>query len=132
MGKKIFIILVFQINIFHFFVNAQSLSEVRAHQKIMVEVEEKKEYEFARDNKNEVEVVFSGLFMGYKKFISSQDGNTCVFTPSCSEYALMAIKKHGLVLGTANAFDRLTRCNGLSPEKYKKDPDSPLMIDRLE
>ncbi len=98
----------------------------------MVEEEEKEEYEFARESKNEVEMVFSGLFLGYKKFISSQDGNTCVFTPSCSEYALMSIKKHGIILGTANAFDRLTRCNGLSPEKYRKDPESTLMIDKLE
>ncbi|WP_202927882.1 membrane protein insertion efficiency factor YidD [Cyclobacterium roseum] len=132
MGKKTFIILAFQISLFNFFVTAQSLPEVKAHQKLMVEEEEKEEYEFARESKNEVEMVFSGLFLGYKKFISSQDGNTCVFTPSCSEYALMSIKKHGIILGTANAFDRLTRCNGLSPEKYRKDPESTLMIDKLE
>lgn len=132
MGTKIFIILAFQTSIVSFFVSAQSLPEVKAHQKLMVEEEEKEEYEFARENKNEMELVFSGLFLGYKNFISSQDGNTCVFTPSCSEYALMAIKKHGIILGTANAFDRLTRCNGLSPEKYRKDPESTLMIDKLE
>lgn len=111
---------------------AQSLAEVQAHEHVMAVPVHKKEYSMARENKNEIQVIFSGLFLFYKNFISSQDGVSCVFTPSCSEYALLAIKKQGLITGTANAIDRMTRCNALSPEKYQKAPDSPLMIDNIE
>ncbi|MEX2513303.1 MAG: membrane protein insertion efficiency factor YidD [Cyclobacteriaceae bacterium] len=112
--------------------NAQSLREVQALQTLMKEEQPKEVFEVAKGNKNEMEMIFSGLFLGYKKFISSQDGNNCVFTPSCSEYALMSIKKHGLIFGTANTFDRLSRCHGLSPEKYQRSAESGLMIDELE
>ena len=112
--------------------NAQSLTEVEVHQSLMKEDKPKEKFEVARENKNEIEMIFSGLFLGYKKFISSQDGNNCVFTPSCSEYALMSIKKHGLIIGSANTFDRLTRCHGLSPEKYQRSAETGLMIDELE
>jgi hypothetical protein len=36
---------------------------------------------------------------------------TCKFHPSCSEYAIQALRKHGLVKGTAKAGWRLLRCN---------------------
>jgi putative membrane protein insertion efficiency factor len=48
----------------------------------------------------------------YQSFISSQDGdNNCIFYPSCSQYAINAIKKKGVFLGIMMAADRLTRCN---------------------
>jgi putative membrane protein insertion efficiency factor len=36
---------------------------------------------------------------------------TCKFHPSCSEYALAALRKHGLLKGSALAAWRLLRCN---------------------
>ena len=36
---------------------------------------------------------------------------TCKYHPSCSQYALDAYEKHGLVKGTAKAGWRLLRCN---------------------
>lgn len=83
----------------------------------------------AKDNKNEVEAVFSGLFLFYKSFISSQDLTVCTFTPSCSEYGILAVKEHGVLKGGFLTVDRLTRCNGLSPEKYKVDKTQMLLID---
>lgn len=48
----------------------------------------------------------------YQSFVSSQDGeNNCIFYPSCSQYAVNAVKKRGLLLGIIMAADRLTRCN---------------------
>ncbi len=81
---------------------------------------------------NEVKVFFKGLFIFYKSFISSQDGNSCSFTPSCSEYGLQAIQKKGLFIGTLATFDRLTRCNGLSPENYSYDAEKHLLIDPVQ
>lgn len=47
----------------------------------------------------------------YQKFISSQDGPSCVFTPSCSQFAAQSIEKFGIGRGTLLAVDRLLRCN---------------------
>jgi putative membrane protein insertion efficiency factor len=65
----------------------------------------------------------------YKNFISSQDASTCTFTPSCSEYAILAIKKQGVIPGMINFFDRFSRCNGLSPENYSIDLKKGVLID---
>ncbi len=46
----------------------------------------------------------------YQKHISAIDGNRCPMTPSCSEYAKNAMKKHGPILGWIMACDRLVRC----------------------
>jgi putative membrane protein insertion efficiency factor len=35
----------------------------------------------------------------------------CKFHPSCSQYAIDAMRKHGLVIGGAKAGWRLLRCN---------------------
>ena len=37
--------------------------------------------------------------------------NTCKYHPTCSQYAIDALHKYGLVRGTAKAVWRLLRCN---------------------
>ena len=37
--------------------------------------------------------------------------NTCKYHPSCSEYAVLAIRKHGVFKGVGLAGWRLLRCN---------------------
>jgi putative membrane protein insertion efficiency factor len=37
--------------------------------------------------------------------------NTCKYHPSCSEYAALAIRKHGVFKGVGLAGWRLLRCN---------------------
>ena len=86
-------------------------------------------YEVAKNNLNEIQFVFSGMFLFYKSFFSSQDEAKCSFTPSCSEYAMYSLKKHGLIIGVMAACDRLLRCNGLSPENYEIDFEKKLLID---
>ena len=71
--------------------------------------------------KNPVQYLFTGLFVFYKKCISSQDYPSCNFTPSCSEYALKAIKKKGIFIGLFAAFDRLSRCNHPYADGYEMD-----------
>ena len=36
---------------------------------------------------------------------------SCKYHPSCSQYAIDALRKHGLVVGSAKAGWRLLRCN---------------------
>lgn len=92
-------------------------------------VKKHQHYALTKDNKNEIQLIFSGLFLFYKTFFSSQDANSCSFSPSCSEYGLQAVKKKGILLGIPATFDRLTRCNGLNPDKYPIDPKTGLLID---
>ena len=107
---------------------AQSLPEIERHRRVLP-VKQKRQYHEARGNKNEVQALFSGLFLTYKTVFSSQDGNVCSFSPSCSEYGILAVKQHGLIMGGVRTMDRLTRCNGLSPEKYPMDVRNKLLID---
>ncbi|MBD3169032.1 MAG: membrane protein insertion efficiency factor YidD [candidate division Zixibacteria bacterium] len=37
--------------------------------------------------------------------------DTCRFHPSCSEYAMQAVEKHGAFKGGIKAVNRLLRCN---------------------
>lgn len=78
---------------------------------------------------NEVKLVFGTLFLFYKKFISSQDGSSCNFTPSCSVYGLQCIQKHGPLRGFLQTFDRLSRCNSLNRHQYEVERATNLLID---
>jgi hypothetical protein len=43
----------------------------------------------------------------YQRFLGPSWGRRCSYYPSCSNYALLAIRKHGAVAGSIMAFDRL-------------------------
>lgn len=86
-------------------------------------------FSLASGAKNEIQLIFSGLFIFYKFFISAQDASSCVFIPSCSEYGILAVKKQGVVIGIINTYDRLTRCNGMNYAKYQIDENTRLMLD---
>ena len=46
----------------------------------------------------------------YRKFISPLTPPSCRFTPTCSQYAIEAITKHGPFKGTWLAIRRVLRC----------------------
>jgi putative membrane protein insertion efficiency factor len=54
-----------------------------------------------------------GLVRGYQLLISSYFTGSCRFLPSCSEYAAVAIERHGLARGCWLAARRLARCHPL-------------------
>ena len=78
-------------------------------------------FSLSKENPNELQAVFSGLFLVYKAFFSSQDNQRCSFHPSCSEFGLEAVKRFGVIRGVMCTCDRLTRCNGFSPRQYEID-----------
>lgn len=51
----------------------------------------------------------------YQRRISPLFGPRCRYYPTCSQYALEAIKIHGAFKGTILAIRRLMRCNILFP-----------------
>ncbi len=46
----------------------------------------------------------------YQRLTDDRWAHHCVFTPTCSEYAVLAIRKHGLVRGIFLAAKRIYRC----------------------
>src|ERR1700733_15894148 len=53
----------------------------------------------------------------YQRWISPAKGSSCPMTPSDSGYARQAVRKHGILRGMMESFDRLNRC-GHDLEKY--------------
>lgn len=106
-----------------------SHAQVSLYRNVLPDGNIKKEYTEAKNNQNEVQVLFSGLFLFYKTFFSSQDLTVCTFSPSCSEYGILAVKKFGMIKGGVMTMDRLTRCNGLSPQNYEIDKKTMLLKD---
>jgi len=112
---------------------AQSKHEILQYQQIFTVNKSADPYAFAKkDINNEVDAIFSGLYLVYKNFLSSQDVSSCVFYPSCSTFALQSIKKHGVFMGSLCAFDRLTRCNGFSTKNYQVYAGTNLLYDPVE
>ena len=63
----------------------------------------------------------------YRKYLSPlKPTPTCRFTPSCSQYAIDAVREWGIVLGTVLTLFRLVRCNPFSKGGDDTVPRSPL------
>jgi len=54
------------------------------------------------------------LLRFYQRFISPVFGPRCRYYPSCSEYAVQAVERFGILRGLVLAGWRLLRCNPLS------------------
>ena len=78
---------------------------------------------------SELKLVATGLIRFYQKFISSQDGPTCGFHPTCSRFGMECIQKYGMVRGLLLTADRLIRCNGSQWQHYHKDSITDKYID---
>ena len=51
----------------------------------------------------------------YKRYLSPLLPRACRFTPTCSEYARLAVLEHGVVKGVWLALWRVLRCQPLHP-----------------
>ena len=58
----------------------------------------------------------------YKRFISPLLGPRCRFVPSCSEYAMEALQRHGAWKGSMLAIWRILRCNPFGKGGYDPVP----------
>ena len=54
--------------------------------------------------------LFTGPLRFYRRFLSPLKPPMCRFHPTCSQYAIEALERHGLVRGTGLALWRLLRC----------------------
>jgi hypothetical protein len=58
------------------------------------------------------------LIRGYQKFLSPLLGKNCRFYPTCSQYAITALQKYGLLKGSFLAVKRILKCNPFHPGGY--------------
>ena len=67
---------------------------------------------------------FIYLIRKYQKYISPTLSlySKCPYTPSCSNYAIEALKKYGAIKGTMLGFWRILRCNPFSKGGYDPVP----------
>jgi putative membrane protein insertion efficiency factor len=58
-------------------------------------------------------IIFPFVFLIkiYQFLISPIIGKNCRFNPTCSSYALEALKKHGLFLGMYYSIIRISKCH---------------------
>ncbi|WP_420807510.1 membrane protein insertion efficiency factor YidD [Alteromonas flava] len=55
------------------------------------------------------------LLKVYRMFISPLLGPKCRFHPSCSSYAIRALKVHGLFIGSWLSIKRIIKCHPFHP-----------------
>ena len=58
----------------------------------------------------------------YQKYISPMKRTKCPYFPSCSQYGLEAVEKHGALKGGMLAAYRIMRCNPFSHGGYDPVP----------
>lgn len=58
--------------------------------------------------------LFIKIIKFYRRFISPLTPPSCRFYPTCSEYAILAIRKYGAFKGMCKAIWRILRCNPFS------------------
>lgn len=66
----------------------------------------------------------------YQLIISPHLPNACRFTPSCSNYAIEAIQKYGVMKGIVLSVRRVVRCHpwgkyGYDPPRWFGDSSGP-------
>lgn len=63
-----------------------------------------------------------GLLRFYRYAISPMLGRNCRFHPTCSEYAIEAVQRHGALRGGWLALKRVGRCHPFNPGGYDPVP----------
>jgi len=65
-----------------------------------------------------VQTALLGLLRGYKWAISPLFPPACRYVPTCSEYAMEAVERHGSVRGGLKTIWRLLRCHPFAAGGY--------------
>ncbi len=66
--------------------------------------------------------VLIALIKLYQFMLSPWVGNSCRFTPTCSQYAIEALRKHGALRGSWLMTRRLLRCHPWHPGGHDPIP----------
>lgn len=72
---------------------------------------------------NPVAFVISLPIRFYRLVISPMIASNCRYTPTCSTYAMEALRKHGAIKGTWLAMRRVARCHPWGGSGIDNVPD---------
>ncbi|MFL5931170.1 MAG: membrane protein insertion efficiency factor YidD [Gaiellaceae bacterium] len=72
------------------------------------------------------------LVRGYQRALSPLLGDRCKYHPTCSQYAVDALREHGALRGTVLAAWRVLRCNPWSAGGVDHAHDQTLFRRRAE
>ena len=76
--------------------------------------------------------VLMGVVKAYRLLLSPWLGSACRFTPTCSQYALQALERHGPAAGSYLTARRLLRCHPGCPGGHDPVPDqAPRLLSRF-
>lgn len=67
-------------------------------------------------------LILATLIRGYQRLLSPLLPPSCRFYPSCSQYALEAVTRHGALKGSWLAVCRLARCHPFHPGGFDPVP----------
>jgi len=76
--------------------------------------------------RNGLRNVFILLVKFYRKFISPFKQPSCIYIPTCSQYAIEALERYGFFKGGYLTLKRILRCHpfakgGFDPVPYKEE-----------
>lgn len=67
--------------------------------------------------------ILIGLIRLYQKYLSPlKTRYYCIYTPTCSQYAIEALQKHGVLKGGMLTVWRILRCNPFAKGGYDPVP----------
>ncbi|MBI2897227.1 MAG: membrane protein insertion efficiency factor YidD [Deltaproteobacteria bacterium] len=69
--------------------------------------------------------LLGGVIRLYQILLSPLLGNVCRFYPSCSEYAVVCLRRFGAVRGSLLAVGRICRCHPFHPGGVDLPPAHP-------
>lgn len=69
-----------------------------------------------------IKTIVLSMIRGYQRGLSPLLPKSCRFVPTCSEYALQAVNKHGVVKGLTLSFFRIIKCHPFHPGGYDPVP----------
>lgn len=104
-----------------FILQVNPIIKEKRQEAIRVEPQESSELKFAA----------TALIRLYQVFVSSQDGPSCGFSPSCSRFGMAVVKEYGIMRGVLLTADRLLRCNGSQAQHYHKEPNTEKYADPI-
>ena len=75
-------------------------------------------------------IILSFPIKFYRLVISPLTASSCRFQPTCSEYALEALRKHGVLRGSLLSIRRVARCNPFGGSGFDPVPDRRQKVEK--